>query len=289
MRRAFSLLTATLLTATVLAPATTAAQATARSYAQGSHQSTTAAGTRITLRLRAAVKRLPVARETGRGYDRAKFRHWVDANRDCQDTRDEVLAAESRTRIRACDVRRGRWFSYYDRRTWRNSGDVDIDHLVALAEAWDSGAKRWRAGTRNRYANDLGDRRSLVAVTDNVNMSKSDRDPADWLPRFGKCRYVREWTAVKLRWSLRVDRTEKRALQRRANRCANTRLHVRKARVALRRSGGGGAGGGGGGGTDPRFDYCYQAIEAGYGPYKRRRDREYRWYTDSDRDGWVCE
>jgi uncharacterized protein DUF1524 len=60
---------------------------------------------------------------------------------------------------------------------------VDIDHLVPLAEAWDSGARTWSSGHRRSFANDVGDSRSLVAVTDNVNQSKGDQDPAEWLPR----------------------------------------------------------------------------------------------------------
>ena len=60
---------------------------------------------------------------------------------------------------------------------------------------------------------------------------------------------------------------------------------VRKATIRRGSAGGGG----GGGGTDPRFDFCYQAIDAGYGPYYRGRDQEYSWYTDADSDGVVCE
>jgi hypothetical protein len=280
MPRLLALMSTCLLTATLLGGVTTAAHA---------QDQTARAERQVTMRLRAAVRQLPVARETGAGYDRAKFRHWVDADGDCRDTRDEVLAAESRTSVTGCDVRRGRWFSYYDRLTWRDSGDVDIDHLVALGEAWDSRAKRWTAGTRMRFANDLRDARSLVAVTDNVNMSKSDRDPAEWMPRFGRCRYVREWTAVKIRWSLRVDRAEKRALQRRADRCANTRLRVRRAPVRLGGSGGGTGGGTGGGGLDPRFGTCEEATARGYGDYLRGVDPEYDWYVDGDNDGVACE
>ncbi len=283
MRRLLHLLAATTLSAATLV-GFAAAPANAR-------DTTAVRRTTQTVRLHAAVRQLPIARETRRGYDRDRFRHWVDADGDCRDTRDEVLAAESRVQVSGCDVRSGRWLSYYDRRSWTDSGDVDIDHLVALAEAWDSGARRWNARTRQRFANDLGDRRSLVAVTDNVNMSKSDRDPAEWLPQFGQCRYVREWTAVKMRWSLRVDRAERRALVRRADRCANTRLRVREARVVLRRSGGGDGTGGAGdsGGTDPRFGTCGEAIEHGYGNYVRGRDREYDWYIDGDSDGVACE
>lgn len=245
-----------------------------------------AAGVVVKMRLHRAVKQLPVARETRAGYDRSRFRHWIDANRDCQDTRDEVLAAESLVAVSGCDIQWGKWRSYYDGVVTRDSSSFDVDHLVPLAEAWDSGAKRWNAGTRKRFANDLGDRRSLVAVSASSNRSKSDRDPAEWLPARGKCRYVREWTAVKIRWSLKVDRAEKRVLVRRATNCRNVVVRVRKAAIF---TGTGGGGGGTTGGTDPRFSYCYQAKDAGYGPYYKGKDEEYHWYTDGDSDGVVCE
>ncbi len=185
----------------------------------------------VELPLRQAVRRLPRAAETPAGYDRDVFQHWVDADGDCQDTRDEVLDAESRIAVSGCDITRGRWFSWYDGRTWRHSSDVDIDHLVALKEAWDSGAKGWRNGTRRRFANDLQDRRTLVAVTDNVNQSKADRDPAEWLPAQHRCRYVRQWTAVKLRWRLTANPAEKRELTRLASGCPNSVLRVTRARI----------------------------------------------------------
>lgn len=238
----------------------------------------------VTKRLRAAVKALRVARETRQGYDRDKFGDWIDADDNCLDTRDEVLKQESRRATnRGCEITRGRWFSYYDGLTSTRPSALDIDHMVPLAEAWDSGAKRWNAGTRKRFANDLGDPRSLVAVTNSVNRSKGDRDPAEWLPPQGRCRYVTHYTAVKLRWSLRVDRRESRALRSIAQDCPNRLIRVTRARI------GSGGGGGGGDDLDPRFDYCYQAIAAGYGPYRRGRDPEYHWYTDADGDGWVCE
>ena len=248
-----------------------------------------AAGELVRVRLHAAVKQLPVRAETPRGYERDKFGSgWTDADRDCRDTRAEVLRSESkRATTGRCTVRRGRWFSYYDHRTWRRASDVDIDHLVALKEAWDSGAKRWNRATRVRYANDLAEGRTLIAVTDNVNQSKGARDPKTWMPRYGKCRYVRQWAAVKIRWSLKVNRGEKRALRRLADGCGNKVIKVRKA--IIRRGSTGSGGGGGGGSTDPRFEYCYQAIEAGYGPYNQGQDEEYSWYTDSDSDGVVCE
>lgn len=209
-----------------------AAARTGESFGTSSRASPEAARSRVVeLRLRRAVRRLPVANEMRRGYDRDRFRHWIDANGDCQDTRDEVLDAESRVAVSGCSIDAGEWRSYYDGEVWTDSSDVDIDHVVALAEAWDSGARRWNATTRRRYANDLADARTLVAVTDNVNQSKSDQDPAEWLPALNKCRYVRQWVAVKLRWSLTVDRPEKRALRRRVSSCSNAWVRVSKARI----------------------------------------------------------
>ncbi|RYP83643.1 HNH endonuclease [Nocardioides guangzhouensis] len=193
-----------------------------------------ASGRTVTKRFRAVVRDLPVARETRAGYDRDLFVHWVDADGDCRDTRDEVLAQESLVAVSGCDVQRGKWRSYYDGVETRDSSDFDIDHTVALAEAWDSGAKRWTADTRERYANDLADRRSLVAVSASSNRSKGDRDPAEWLPERATCRYLRYWAVVKTRWQLRVNQAEKDVLVRRAARCDNLRLSIRVARVEYR-------------------------------------------------------
>src|SRR5262245_19076704 len=184
--------------------------------------------------LRTAVADLPVATEVRTGYSRDLFRHWIDADGDGCNTRNEVLIAEATTTPSVgsgCALSGGRWFSYYDNASWTNPSDLDIDHMVALAEAWDSGARNWTSSRRQAFANDLGDSRSLVAVTDNVNQSKGDRDPAQWLPPYGpaRCRYITEWVAVKLRWRLTVDSTEKSALTSNANSCTNVTITVTRA------------------------------------------------------------
>lgn len=187
---------------------------------------------KVTIPLRQAVRELPLAAERRTGYDRDHFRHWVDADGDRCDTREEVLIAEATRKVTpgsGCAVRTGRWVSYYDRVTVTAARSLDIDHLVPLAEAWDSGASRWSAATRTAYANDLGDRRSLVAVTASSNRSKSDRDPAEWLPRYDRCRYLAEWTAVKVRWRLAVDKPEKLALAKLAGSCADRVLTIWRA------------------------------------------------------------
>src|SRR5689334_5237731 len=179
--------------------------------------------------LRTAVAALPVATEVRTGYNRDLFPHWIDADSDGCNTRYEVLIAESTTTPTVgsgCSLSGGRWFSYYDGATWTATSDVDIDHFVPLAEAWDSGARNWTTAQRQSYANDLGDSRSLAAVTDNVNQSKGDQDPAEWMPPLSSvyCRYIGEWAAVKTRWGLTVDSAEKSALTSRAAACSNVTI-----------------------------------------------------------------
>ena len=180
-----------------------------------------------------AVAELPVATEVRTGYSRTLFNHWIDADGDGCSTRNEVLISEADDPVSVgsgCSLSGGRWFSYYDQVSWTATSDVDIDHMVPLAEAWDSGARSWSASERESFANDLGDSRSLVGVTDEVNQAKGDQDPAEWLPQYDKCRYLREFVAVKIRWRLTVDATEKSALSSQASGCTDTTITVTRAR-----------------------------------------------------------
>jgi hypothetical protein len=181
-----------------------------------------------------AVAAISTAAEQNAGYDRTLFRHWTDANGDCQNARAEVLISEAETSVTftsssGCTVASGRWFSYYDRVSWTQASDVDIDHMVPLAEAWGAGASGWTSSRREAYANDLGDHRTLVGVTDDVNQSKSDQEPAQWLPTYDRCRYVAEWVAVKIRWGLSADSTEKSTLNSYANSCSARTISVTRA------------------------------------------------------------
>ncbi len=168
---------------------------------------------------RSMLLTLAVEAESGNStYSRTYFNHWIDANSDCQNTRAEVLIAESKVTptysSSRCTVVEGQWYSYYDGATWTNPADVDIDHLVALAEAWGSGARLWSVTNRTRYANDLDFSASLVAITDNVNQSKGAKDPAQWLPPLAAahCTYAIEWVQVKYRWRLSIDSAERTRL-----------------------------------------------------------------------------
>ena len=154
------------------------------------------------------LSRVPVADEVEQaGYDRDLFDHWIDADGNGCNTRCEVLLRQQ--------LPDGGWFSTYDRTHVANSSDLDVDHVVALAEAWRSGAWTWDAARRREFANDLDERRSLIAVSASSNRSKSDRDPASWRPSVEDdwCEYAISWMTVKTRWALSVDPEEFVALQ----------------------------------------------------------------------------
>lgn len=187
--------------------------------------STPVTGTPIQL-----LARLATAREHAGGYDRALFVHWIDADGDGCNTRDEVLIAESRTTARVgpgCSVN-GSWRSAYDGVTTSRASSFDIDHLVPLKEAWDSGAWAWTSARRQGYANDLGDGRTLRAVSAASNRAKGEQDPAQWLPPLVgfRCTYATEWVAVKLRWHLSVDTLERTALLRILTTCLARPIRV---------------------------------------------------------------
>ncbi|MEU4931582.1 HNH endonuclease family protein [Streptomyces yokosukanensis] len=183
----------------------------------------------FTVPLAAAVRALPVAAEVRDGYKRTSFKHW-NAGRNPTDgcnTRAEVLLSEAVDPpqvLPGCKLSGGRWWSYYDSKWITPAGALDVDHMVPLAEAWDSGASQWTAARREAYANDLDVPTSLVAVSAAANRSKADQDPAEWLPPAveATCRYVSEWTGTKLRWGLTADAVELEALKQLAEACPGT-------------------------------------------------------------------
>ncbi|MDF6021408.1 HNH endonuclease family protein [Streptomyces sp. JH34] len=155
------------------------------------------------------------------GYSRDKFPHWITQSGTCN-TREVVLKRDGTGVVQdsSCAATSGSWYSEYDGATWTAASDLDIDHMVPLAEAWRSGASGWTTAQRQSFANDLT-RPQLIAVTDNVNQSKSDQDPGEWLPSRTtyRCTYARAWVHVKHYYGLSVDSTEKSALQSVLNGC----------------------------------------------------------------------
>lgn len=155
------------------------------------------------------------------GYSRDKFPHWITISGSCN-TRETVLKRDGTNVVTnsSCAATSGRWYSPYDGATWSAASDVDIDHVVPLANAWRTGASSWSTAQRQAFANDLSNPQ-LIAVTDNVNQSKGDQSPATWKPPRTAywCTYAKMWIHVKYRYSLTINSTEEDQLYRMLSYC----------------------------------------------------------------------
>ena len=151
-------------------------------------------------------------------YNRDEWQHWIDADGDCQDTRQEVLIEESLVPptfdAGRCRVLSGLWRDDYTGGVFTNPGDLEIDHRVPLANAHRSGGWTWDAARKRSYANDLTEPDHLVAVSASANRAKSDKGPEGWRPpsRDNWCHYANAWRAVKQRWNLEITSQEHAAL-----------------------------------------------------------------------------
>jgi Protein of unknown function (DUF1524) len=153
------------------------------------------------------------------GYERELFGEpWADVDVNGCDTRNDVLArdldhvayADDRT---ACVVRSGVLEDPYTGTTIpfvrgvETSAAVQVDHVVALLDAWRKGAASWDSATRERFANDP---LNLLASDGPANMSKGARDASAWLPPDAtfRCQYVARQVAVKVVYELAVTPSE---------------------------------------------------------------------------------
>lgn len=156
------------------------------------------------------------------GYSREKFPHWITVSGTCS-TREMVLKRDgSNVSVGSdCYPTSGSWYSQYDGVTRTSPSQISIDHVVALAEAWRSGASSWTTSRRQAFANDLNGPQ-LIAVTTEINSAKGDRDPASWMPPLASkhCAYAKFWIHAKYRWGLSLQSSEKSALQTALNRCS---------------------------------------------------------------------
>ncbi len=163
---------------------------------------------------RTYLSELTVASEShASSYDRSLFPTWITISGTCN-TRETILKRDGTDVVTdsSCAATSGKWTSPYDGDTTTNPSTFDIDHLVPLSEAWDSGAWDWTTAQRQAFANDVT-RPQLLAVSASSNRSKGDDDPAEWLPRSSyQCTYARAWVQVKHYYDLTVDSAEKSAL-----------------------------------------------------------------------------
>jgi len=144
-------------------------------------------------------------------YDRGEWGRWIDADKDCQDSREEVLIAESEEPVqydaRGCKVIAGKWTDLYTGEVITDPTVIDIDHVVAIQEAHNAGGWRWSKEEKLAYFNDLTLGDVLIAVGRSVNRSKGSRDIDEWMPpsEGAHCEYLRIRAAVFSKYSLDFD------------------------------------------------------------------------------------
>lgn len=152
-------------------------------------------------------------------YNRDDYIHWTDYNKDCQDTRQEVLIQESLEPVvykseEACSVASGKWYGAYTGKYYYNPSDLDIDHLIPLKNAHISGAYKFDKNQKEEFANRLLEPDHLIAVSSNANRSKGARGPDEWKPENTDywCEYAYDWIFIKWNWFLTVTTPEWNAL-----------------------------------------------------------------------------
>ena len=160
------------------------------------------------------------------GYSRAQFPHWSDLDRNGCDARNDILKRDLTEVIfkagtRDCKVISGVLLDPFSNKVLAFTSAksaVDIDHLVALSNAWQTGAAYFDRSKRSQIANDP---LNLLAVDARLNRQKGDGDAATWLPPHKpfRCEYVSRQVAVKAKYSLWVTAAEKDTITRVLNQC----------------------------------------------------------------------
>ncbi len=149
-------------------------------------------------------------------YKRKAFKHWADKDKDCRNTRAEVLMARSKVPVsfrvrksgKKCTVDSGQWDDFYYNEVLMKASQIDIDHIVPLKHAWESGAANWNPKRREEFANDP---ENLVVTNLKYNRSKGAQTPLTWMPmdRLYACRYMNKWLYIKKKYGLFIGQKEK--------------------------------------------------------------------------------
>jgi hypothetical protein len=154
------------------------------------------------------------------GYTRARYGEaWVDVDHNGCRTRDDVLSRDltDRQYRDRCVVVTGTLLDPYTHRVLAfrkaDAAAIQVDHVVALADAWQKGAQQWSPEQRVAFANDPLE---LLAVGRQVNQEKSNSDAASWLPPYKpfRCAFVTRQVQVKAKYRLWVTAAERDAIRR---------------------------------------------------------------------------
>jgi len=180
----------------------------------------------------AALNNLEVkGRAPKTGYARSQFPHWSDPDRNGCDARNDTLKRDLtnityKVGTRECKVIAGQLLDPFTGKVITFSATkvvIDIDHVVALSNAWQTGAAYFDKNKRTQIANDP---LNLLAVDSKLNRQKGDGDAATWLPPYKafRCEYVARQVAVKAKYGLWVTQPEKVAIDKILSTCVGQKL-----------------------------------------------------------------
>ena len=165
------------------------------------------------------------------GYARSQFPHWSDPDRNGCDARNDTLKRDLtnvtyKVGTRDCKVIAGQLLDPFSGKVITFSTTkvvIDIDHVVALSNAWQTGAAYFDKNKRSQIANDP---LNLLAVDSKLNRQKGDGDAATWLPpsKAFRCEYVARQVAVKAKYGLWVTKPEKAAIDKILSTCVGQKL-----------------------------------------------------------------
>lgn len=180
--------------------------------------------------LTAALARIVVRPESDHGsYVRDEWApHWGPGNSvsDGLNTRHEILKAQSSCPVEIYDGRvvSGCWVSVYDGIRTEDPSEFDVDHIVPIAEAHQSGGASWDRLRKRSFADDTKAFGGLLAVSASSNRDKSAQDPSQWMPPSAPshCAYLLSWTRLKADWGLTMDDAEYSYIESRSSECTSS-------------------------------------------------------------------
>lgn len=148
------------------------------------------------------------AKDNSFGYKRSLFGKWQDLDGNCRDTRAEVLIERSEVPVtfkkNGCLVDKGLWSDFYYQEKLTEASSIDIDHVVPLKHAYETGAAQWSSKKRIEFSNDY---ENLVITNKKYNRQKGAKTPLEWMPvqKEYACKYLKKWLNIKVKYSLSIN------------------------------------------------------------------------------------
>jgi hypothetical protein len=156
-------------------------------------------------------------------YDRGEWPHWLDNDKDCQNTRHELLIKTSTKPVsfksaKQCQVMAGQWYDPYSDITFTVSKDLDLDHIVPLKFAHGHGANKWSRAQKALFANDTD---NLILAQASLNRQKGAKGIDDWLPPNHpyRCQYISHFNRIMIKYDLAYIPSEQRIVNRLVKAC----------------------------------------------------------------------